>query len=395
VTDDARVSVLFVINGLGTGGAERSLAEMLPRLQVNDIDVSVACLFHRDQGVEDMVRSSGVDVQVLRGRHLPGRIVALHRLIRSRAPAVVHTTIFQSDVAGRVAAATSGAALISSLVNTPYDAIRLRDPNVRRLGLRATRWIDGWTARNLTTHFHAISDTVKRATVEALGIPPSRITVIPRGRDPQRLGMPSLGRRLETRRSLGWAPDDEVVVTIGRQEFQKGQRYLLDAMASVRSSRPHLRLIIAGRNGNASPELEQMVHALELGDRVHFMGHREDVPNLLAAADLFAFPSLYEGFGGSLVEAMALGLPIVASDVPAIREVVDAGRNALLVHRADPEALARGIVNLLDHPEKRDAFGRWSRQRFEERFTIDRVVPRMAELYRWLAAARRPSEVAA
>ena len=395
MTADATVKVLFVINGLGTGGAERSLAELLPHLQANDIDVAVACLFARGEGVEDVVRSSGVEVEVLPNAHALGRIVALRRLIRSWRPAVVHTTIFQSDVAGRVAAAGTGASLLTSLVNTPYDAVRLRDENVRRLGLRATRWVDGWTARNLSTHFHAVSDTVKRASVEALRVPSSRITVIPRGRNPKRLGVPSLARRLATRRSLGLAPEDEVVVAIGRQEFQKGHRYLLDAVRSLRASRPRLRIIVAGRQGNASTELEGMHRALNLGATVQFIGHREDVPSLLAAADVFAFPSLYEGFGGSLIEAMALGVPIVASDVPAIREVVDEGRNALLVPRADPNALAQGMVDLLDDPARREAFGRWSRERFQQHYTLDRIVPRMVELYRWLAAARRPGKVAA
>jgi glycosyltransferase involved in cell wall biosynthesis len=393
VTEDARLRVLFVINGLGTGGAERSLAELLPRLGASQIDPLVACLFARDEGVEEAVRSSGVEVQILPGNRLAGRVVSLRRLIRSRRPAIVHTAIFESDVAGRMAAIGSEAALVTSLVNTPYDAVRLHDPNVRRLSLRTARWLDGWTARNMTTHFHAVSETVKRAAVDDLRIPPDRITVVPRGRDPERLGVPSPARRLASRRALGWDPDDEVIVTIGRHEFQKGHRYLLEAVGRLRRTRPRLRVIVAGRRGNASADVEAMRRSLDLVDEVRFVGHRDDVPSLLAAADLFVFPSLYEGFGGALIEAMALGLPIVASDVPAIREVVEEGRNSLLVPRGDPDALATGIAELLDQAERREAFGRWSRRRFEERFTLDRVVPPMVELYRSLV--RRPGRVAA
>jgi glycosyltransferase involved in cell wall biosynthesis len=395
VTDDARMKVLFVINGLGTGGAERSLAELLPWLGANEIDPVVTCLFARDEGVEEAVRSSGVEVQVLTGKALPGRVVSLRRLIRSHRPAIVHTSIFQSDLVGRVAAAGSDAALVTSLVNTPYDAVRLRDPNVRRLSLRAARWVDGWTARNMTTHFHAVSESVKRAAVDDLRIPPDRITVVPRGRDPDRLGVPSAARRLATRRALGWASDDEVIVTVGRHEFQKGHRYLLEAAARLLPTRPRLRVIVAGRRGNASADVEALRRSLHLGDQVRLLGHRDDVPNLLAAADLFVFPSLYEGFGGALIEAMALGLPIVASDVPAIREVVEEGRNAVLVPRGDPHALAGAIGALLDRAEQREAFGRASRRRFEERFTLESVVPQMVELYRSVAASRGPGRVAA
>jgi glycosyltransferase involved in cell wall biosynthesis len=294
-----------------------------------------------------------------------------------------------------VAAAGSDAALVTSLVNTPYDAVRLHDPNVRRLSLRAARWVDGWTARNMTTHFHAVSESVKRAALDDLRIPPDRITVVPRGRDPERLGVPSPARRLASRRALGCAPDDEVIVTIGRHEFQKGHRYLLEAAARLRPARPRLRVIVAGRRGNASADVEALRRLLDLGDQVWFMGHRDDVPNLLAAADLFVFPSLYEGFGGALIEAMALGLPIVASDVPAIKEVVEEGRNSLLVPRGDPDALARAVADLLDRADQREAFGRASRRRFEEHFTLDSVVPQMVELYRSVVAARRPGRVAA
>lgn len=112
------------------------------------------------------------------------------------------------------------------------------------------------------------------------------------------------------------------------------------------------------------------------------MGHRDDVPDLLAAADLFVFPSLFEGLGGALIEAMALGLPIVASDLDAVREVVDEGRNAVLVPPASSRALADAIVMVLDDRRKAAAFGARSRVIFAERFTSDRSVARMIALYR-------------
>lgn len=121
-------------------------------------------------------------------------------------------------------------------------------------------------------------------------------------------------------------------------------------------------------------------------DQVWFLGHREDVPDLLAAADLFVFLSLWEGLGGAVIEAMALGLPVVASDIPALREVLEVDRNATLVPPGSPRDLAGAITPLLDDQGRAKAFGARSRQIFEARFTLDRCTERMAALYERVAA---------
>jgi glycosyltransferase involved in cell wall biosynthesis len=241
--------------------------------------------------------------------------------------------------------------------------------------------IDSWTGRHLTAHFHAVSRAVKESAVRDLGIPADRITVIERGRDPARLRVADPVRRERARRRLGLSERDEVLVTVGRQEFQKGQRYLIEAMAELSGIRPNMVLVIVGRRGHASEELERVWRETELGDRIRFLGFTEDVPEILAAADLFVFPSLYEGLPGAVIEAMASGLPIVASDIDATREVLEPGRNALLVPPASASHLAGGILRLLCEGETRRRFGSRSRAIFEERFTLQGSVLRMAALY--------------
>jgi glycosyltransferase involved in cell wall biosynthesis len=236
---------------------------------------------------------------------------------------------------------------------------------------------------------------VKAHAVEKLHIQEERITVVERGRDPARLGRPSRERRERARRSLGLTDDDEVVVTLGREEYQKGQRYLLEAVAAVAARRPQLVGLLAGKAGSESERLRAWHAGSGLGDRFRFLGHRDDAPELLAAADLFVLPSLFEGFSGVLIEAMALGLPIVASDIPAIREVVEPGRNAVLVDPASSEALVTGIESLLDSRVQRQAYGERGRSIFEERFTLERSTSRMVELYRRLAESASASSATA
>jgi glycosyltransferase involved in cell wall biosynthesis len=377
--------LMFLINGLGTGGAERSLAEMLPFLAAGGVDPFVVCLFHRREGVEREVRQSGFDVRVLRPSGWFGRIAQVRGLISSIRPDLIHTSIFESDVTGRIAA-LNRTVVLSSLVNTSYSAIRLGDPNIRRWRLGAGRLVDSWTARTLAHHFHAITQTVKRAAVASLRIPEDRITVIERGRDPVRLGRPNPARRNAAREKLGLDKEDQIVINVGRQEFQKGQRHLVKAMALLVPDHPRLKLLIAGRRGNASAELAEAAERLLPSGAIRFLGHRADLPDIMASADIFAFPSLYEGLGGALLEAMALGLPIVSSDLPAIREVVEPGKNALLAPSASASGLAKALSDLLGNDNMRRRFGEHGRRVFEERFTVGRTAEKMLELYQGLVA---------
>ena len=118
--------------------------------------------------------------------------------------------------------------------------------------------------------------------------------------------------------------------------------------------------------------------------RVRFLGHRSDVPELLAAADLFVFPSLFEGLPGAVIEAMALALPVVAADIPAVREVVEPGGSAVLVPTRDSAALAEALGSLLEDAERRESFGRRGREIFEERFTLAQSAEKMISFYRGL-----------
>ena len=375
------LKILFVIDSLGTGGAERDLAERLPWLSHHDIVPIVASLRRRQEGVQRDIELQGFDVRFLNSGFV-SRILALRRIIRAEQIDLVHTVLFHSDIVGRLAAAGTQTKVLSSLVNVDYDKVRLNDPNIRAIRFRLARLIDSWTARHLTDHIHANSNAVKTAAVRDLRIPAEKITMIEQGREPNRLGRPSAERRRRVRLQLGLQEDHQVLVNVGRQDFQKGQRYLLEAMARLTPANPRLVLLVAGRPGNVSRELDHLRDQLGLRERVLFLGHRDDVPDILAAGDLFVFPSLHEGLPGAVIEAMALGLPIIASSIDPVRETVEEGRNAILIGPDSPVELAAAIERLLEDRETAHAFGQRSREIFEERFTFDRSMVRKIELYR-------------
>jgi glycosyltransferase involved in cell wall biosynthesis len=341
----------------------------------------VASLRTRLEGVQAGLQEQGFDVRILTGTGLIGRVAALRKIIGTEQPDLIQTVLFHSDIAGRLAAIGTSVKVISRLVNTDYDMVRLQDPNINIIRFRLARLIDGWTARHLTHHIYANSNAVKTAAMRDLGIPAEKITVIKEGRDAERLGKPDIQRRNRARSRLGLEEGQKVLVTIGRQDFQKGQRYLLEAMGMLVSSHPHLVLLVVGRSGDVSGELESHRNRLGLQDRVQFLGHREDVPEILAAADLFVFPSFYEGLPGAVIEAMALGLPIVASDIEPVKETVEEGGNAILVKPASAVELASAIGRILKDRQMAQAFGRRSREIFEERFTLDQSMVRLREFY--------------
>ena len=376
---------LFVINSLLAGGAERSLVDLIPRIREQDITPIIVCLHRRDGGFETEARAAGMDVRVLPGNSLFAKGLSLRRLIKQERPNLVYTALFDSDVLGRLASIGIDVPVMTNLANTAYDEARQGDPNVDRFRLRIVRWIDGITARRLTDHFHAISQAVKDSTVSELRVSPEKITVVKRGRDAARLGVRSQARRMEMRDRLRLDANAEVVLAVGRQEYQKGHRHLIDAFVRVSESRPQARLLIAGREGHATKDIAKRISDLGVHDLVTVLGHRDDVADVMATADLFVFPSLYEGLGGALIEAMALGLPVVASDLPALREVVQEGENADLVPPGDAHSLALAIFGLLDDSDRRLRYAEKSLQIFSSEFQADVATERMLDLLAHIA----------
>jgi glycosyltransferase involved in cell wall biosynthesis len=355
---------------------------MLPRFSDAGLETTTVFFELRPTGIERELVRGGLDVRHLPSNSRRGRVQELRRIIRSEHPDIVHTTLFEADLVGRLAATLREARVLTSLVNTPYVPARMRDPRVNRARLQAVRLLDAWTARHLTHSFHAITHAVKDSAVRTMRIPPERITVVERGRDRTRLGEPGLERRNRVRASLGLDRGARVILNVGRQEYQKGQRYLIEAFDAVSERVPDAVLLVAGRTGHCSAELESLTLRSPAKERIRLLGYRDDVPDLLAAADVFAFPSLYEGLGGAVIEAMALGLPVVASDIPPVREVVAPQESALLVPPENSVALADALLRVLDDHGMATALGARGLRIFEERFTLEGIVSRMINLYR-------------
>ena len=371
--------LLYVIDSLAPFGAEQSLAALAPRYRARGIALDVAYL-KEEQGLLEDLHVGGARCFRVNGRGRAGRVRSLRALIRHRRPNLIHTTLFEADIAGRIAGAAERVPIVSSLVSEPYGREHAEDPRIVPWRLRGAQLVDGGTAR-LVRRFHALTSHTADVMGRRLRIRRSLIDVIPRGRDHLALGVRDPERRRRVRRSLGVGDDERLILSVARQEHQKGLDVLLRAMPAVRAELPNARLLVAGREGGQSPLLRRLADDLDLDGAVSFLGVRRDVPDLLASADAFVFPSRFEGFGCALLEAMALEAPIVASDLGPIREVVGPDTPALLAPPADARSLGRAVVStLMDRPgaaSRADV----ARARFLQRFTIDRVTDDMVRFY--------------
>lgn len=376
--------VMSVITSLVPGGAERSLADLLPKLRDRGIEVEICCIYRHQPGLDTDLRKQGFRISFLHSSTALGRIVELRRLLKARRPDLLHTTIIEADILGRMSAFGVPIPVVSSLVNTSYDQIRLQDSNLRPWKLRIVRSLDRFSAKHMAVAFHALTEAVADHAVETLGVRRAAVTVIGRWRDLMQLGEVTPHRRTEARENLGLESHHEVVLSVGRQDYQKGQVTLVEVARRLSVSRPNLRILIAGRIGSAATQIMGRIKESGLGKVVLVLGHRGDVPDLLASADIFAFPSLFEGFGGSLLEAMAMGIPALASDLPALREV--AGPCARYAAIGQVEEWANAIATLLDRPQERAELALCARTRVRQLFDGDEIADRYAEWYRLWAS---------
>jgi glycosyltransferase involved in cell wall biosynthesis len=217
--------------------------------------------------------------------------------------------------------------------------------------------------------------------VKVLRVPADRTTVVYRGRDEGRLGRRSSERRRRVREALGVSEETFLVLNAGRQDHPKGQFVLLEAMDPLLAEEPNALLIIAGREGAATAGLQKTLKRIHRSDRVRFLGHRSDVPDLMAAADAFALSSFWEGLACVNIEALALEAPVVASDIPAVREVLDHGSAGLLFEAGNAAALARELGRIRKEPGLADRLARNGRKRFEDVFTLEKSAEGMLRIF--------------
>jgi len=362
------MKVLLLITGLGYGGAETQLVRVATRLKTRGWEVRVISLMPPRAYVEELV-TAGIPVFSLGIRRKipnPQPILRLARLIREWRPHIMHSHMVHANILARMVRALSPVPVLICTAHNINEGGRLRE-----LLYRLTD-----SLCDLTTQ---VSQAGLERYVRVGAVPRHKIRYMPNGVDTD-LFKPDLEVRHILRSALNL--DNRFVwLAVGRFYPQKDYSNMLQAFAQVTRRVPEAVLLIAG-DGPLRPTMQDLASKLGIAERVRFLGIRQDVPQLMNAADAYVMSSAWEGLAIVLLEASATGLPIVATDVGGNGEIVIDGETGFLVPPKNPNKLAQAMLRLMSLPqEERKHMGERARQYVEENFSLERVVDRWEHLY--------------
>jgi glycosyltransferase involved in cell wall biosynthesis/aminoglycoside phosphotransferase (APT) family kinase protein len=365
-------SIFFYTDSRVLGGAENAMFMLLASLDREEWEPTL--LLEEAPGVEPLrARAAALGVPVRLVPPLPlglagaRRVPALARLLRRERPRVFHAHM-SSPVACKWGLAAAVLARVPAVLGT-VQVGAYEPPN------RSACWQLRALARGVDRYL-AVSREIAAELTGKLGWPEEKVEVVHNAVDTESAAVPAPPG---LRERLGGSETRPLVLTPARLNPQKGHRVLLEAIAEV----PDALFLLAGE-GSERAALEAEAERLGVADRVRFLGRREDVPQLLAACDVFALPSLYEGSSLAVLEAMAAGIPIVSSAIGGTEELIEDGSGGLLVPPGDAKALAAALRRVLAGPELREGLAARARERVEAGLTREQMARRVTAVYREL-----------
>ncbi|MFI5346423.1 MAG: glycosyltransferase [Elusimicrobiota bacterium] len=365
--------ILFVSTSTTLGGAEKTLFALATLLDHRKFPVAGVVSLKPEGHYARRLRDQGVTVSTL-DLSRPARRADAQRLaaiIERERPDIVHAVMYQAIQLARMA---------KPLTSVPFKLV-----SSPRVNYRSRSWwtllVDRWL-KERDDLLIAECAASRRFLLNQLNYKPSKVIVIRNGVDLAGWS-PSKIDRQKKRLELRLGGTDVLVGAIGRLDRQKGFATLIEAMARLKNS--PLRCVILG-DGPEHDRLAALIRKHALERTVWLLGEKTDIPSWLSALDMYCLPSLWEGLPNSLLEAMALGLPVVAANVDGVPEAVTDGKTGLLVPPASPAALAKALQGLAADADKRAALGAAAKASISESFTLRRMIEEYEKAYAGLAA---------
>ncbi len=359
-----KIRVVYLTTDSRIGGAEKNIISLVTHLDRDRYESRVVVLLPGGELIEEL-RGCGIEAECLgmRSKFDFLAVFKLYRLLKGKRVDILHTYLFHANILGRV---------VGRLAKVPVIISSIRVMEKRRHHL----WLDrltGWMVNGET----CVCEAVKKFTIEKARIKPDKLITIPNG---IRVGEYNFEVNLEGRKALHIESNYPVLGTVGRLHEQKGHAYLLQAMPAILRKYPEAVLLIVG-DGPLKSKLEKLCFKLQINKAVKFLGFRKDIKELMALMEVFVLSSLWEGMPNVLLEAMALGKPIVATRVGAAEELIEDGVTGLPVPPGDEETLAEAVIKVLSREDKGRGLGERAKRRVEGRFSVEVMVDKTEKLY--------------
>jgi glycosyltransferase involved in cell wall biosynthesis len=371
---EKKIRLIHIVDNLDRGGTQTWLMILVKGLAELGFAQRIYCLNEIfNPGIVQNLEVSGARVVII-GRprlYMLVGLIQLYRDLRAWQPEIVQTILQFSNIFGRPLARWLGVPIIIS-------SIQARNVHVPQPLL----FLDRLTAR-WADLFIAVSRQLIPFAVAHEGVSPDKVIYIPNSIEPD--DQDHVQTRAAIRAELGISPETKVLGMISRLAPKKAHQDLLQAYTKVAQTHPGTILLLAG-DGPLRTKLERQARRLRIDRRVIFLGDRADVPDLLAAMDLFVHPSLSEGMPHAVMEAMAAGLPVIASGVDGVQDLIVDGESGWLVKPAQPKQLAERIIFALDNPILCPQIGQAAARRIATEFSPQKMVTAYNVVFRELLA---------
>ncbi len=369
-------SIFFLGSQVATGGSQNNLLRQATWFTQHGYSVTAAFLYDKENllpswssiyrfPIHDLgFASPQANIFIQMKCFLRG-LIRLYRLLGSRSYTAIETFTHHANLIGLPLAWLAG---IPNRIGSHRGKIEGFPRILERLHAMMIN-------SPITTLFVVVAERVREDAL-AEGIHAQRIIKIVNGVELPRVNPADVHR---VRKELSLSEDDIFLLSVGRLRYQKGHDILLKALPRVVEKFPHALLLIAGE-GILRQELEAEAMRLGISERVKFLGVREDVPVLMSLADLFLFPSRFEGMPNALLEAMGYGLPVIATAVQGVDEMIRDGENGLIIPLDDPEQVSDAILRLLNNSEERQRLGKAARETIEKEYTLEKMCSQYEKL---------------
>ena len=349
------------------GGAERLVLDIAGKTAAMGHPCTI-CVLWGDAGLLEDRPAENIEVIRLRRKIKwnPFLVWTLYRVLKQMMPDIVHTHLIHATLLGRLAARWAGVPVI---VTTEHNTSNWQ------VKYGFLHWIYRWTAR-WNTKIFAVSDAVMERMVRIGRIVEESIQVLYNGIDVR--AFDKNRNRMDKRLKTAMSP---VIGTVGRLDPRKGHRYLIEASVDIIRQYPEASILIIG-SGKMESSLKQVASSLGLSERnIRFLGVLKNTSEVLQSMDVFVLPSVEEGLGIAILEAMAAGVPVVATSVGGIPEIVTHGETGVLVAPKNPKMLADAVMDLLAHPDKADRLRQNAKSMVMKKFDIQGTVEQLMSYY--------------